>query len=96
MKLVTIIYHSEYADDIRGLLDVHGIREFVEAPRLWGMDADGKHFDTHVWPGTDSLMYLPLPAEKAAELLEAVRAWKECEKERRHVRLLISPVEEFL
>lgn len=95
-KLVYIIYHSEYADEIKAIAMRCGVREYVEAPKVWGMDASGPHMGTHVWPGTDSLMLLPLPREKAMQLLEALRVWKGAERDRAHVRAIVSPVEQLL
>lgn len=95
-KLVYIIYHSEYAEEIKALAMGCGVREYVEAPKVWGLDESGPHMDTHVWPGTDSLMLLPLPEEKATQLLEALREWKGEERDRAHVRAIVSPVERMI
>lgn len=95
-KLVYIIYHSEYGDEIKKLVMSCGVREYVEAPKVWGMDESGPHMDTHVWPGTDSLMLLPLSVEKTTVLMEALRVWRSETPDRAHVRALVAPVEQIL
>lgn len=94
MKIVMIIYHSEFHEELTALVEAQGVFEYIEAPQCWGIDETGRHVDTHVWPGTDSFLMSPLPEPTARAVVDALRAWKASNPQNSHVRILVLPVEE--
>jgi len=95
MKIAILFYHSVHDQAIHGLLDGLGCARFVELPRAWARDEGDRRFDTHVHPGTDSVV-LAFVAEECAERLKGVVEEFRAGRAREHTHLAILPVEYFV
>jgi nitrogen regulatory protein PII len=73
MKLVMIICDGERVDDVRDLLESHGVNAFTEVPGLHGAGDTGAHRGTRAFPGSSTLVFTAVADESAAGLIETLR-----------------------
>jgi hypothetical protein len=93
MKFVKIIFHSIFNEAILDMMKRLSIHEFVDCQRICAEDEDGRHFGDRHWPDTDCILSAPVSDEKAAELFDEIVRFKQTDPRRKHVRILILPVE---
>jgi hypothetical protein len=96
VKLVQIHVHVEYTDVIDGLLDRHGIAEYVRYPMMEGKDRDGKHYGTQVFPGNFTIFQAQVPAERVDPVLADLDHFRKQKPAHRHVQALVLPIERRL
>lgn len=96
MKLIHITFHFEYTETIEGILDCHGVADFVRYPMMEGKDCDGKHFGTQVYPGSTSVVQAQVPEETVEAVFASLREFKEAKATRRHLEAVVLPVERKL
>ncbi|PIV24302.1 MAG: hypothetical protein COZ69_00060 [Deltaproteobacteria bacterium CG_4_8_14_3_um_filter_45_9] len=93
MKFVKIIYHIQFNEAILDLMKKLEIHEYVDCQRISAEDIDGKHFGDKIWPGMDCILSAPVSDEKAEELFKAIIEFKNEDPRRKHIRILILPIE---
>lgn len=93
MKFIKIIYHSLFNEAILDMMKKLNVHEYVDCQRICAEDEDGKHFGNRYWPETDCILSAPMSDEKAEELFKEILQFKQAEPRRRHIRILILPVE---
>jgi hypothetical protein len=93
MKFVKVIYHSFFNEAILDMMKRLNIHEYVDCAKICAEDEDGKHFGDRHWPDTDCILSAPMSDEKAEELFSEVLRFKQSDPRRRHIRILILPVE---
>jgi len=93
MKFVKIIYHSQFNEAMLDILKKLDIHQFVDCQGISAEDIDGKHFGDKIWPGMDCILSAPVSDEKAEELFNEVVNFKQKDPRRKHIRILILPVE---
>lgn len=96
MKLVHITVHFEYTDFIEGLLDRHGITEYVRYSMIGGKDRDGKHFGSQVYPGSVTVYQAQVPADGIGALLEELRTFRDSKRAHHHLGAVVVPIEQVL
>ncbi len=71
--VMCMILYSEFAvDAVHTTLDNAGVAGFTELAKVTGRGPRGQHFDTHVWPGYDGMIYCVVGAEQSETLVEAL------------------------
>ena len=96
-KSIKVIYDSVIEDEIIAVLKKAGVRKFIIVPKVEGCwSSKVKHMDTHVWPGTDSVLFFILEKDKAVGVIEAIRSYKENLKVDVPINAVVSPVEEII
>jgi len=93
MKFVKIIYRSFFNEAILDMMKRLNIHEYVDCQRISAEDQDGKHFGDRHWPDTDCILSAPVSDEKAEELFIEILRFKQADPRRKHIRILILPVE---
>jgi len=93
VKFVKIIYHSQFNEAILDILKKLNIHIFVDCQKVCAEDENGRHFGDKIWPGTDCILSTPVSDEKAEELFNAVLSFKGADPRRKHIRILVLPVE---
>lgn len=96
MKLLFIIFHFEYAEDIEAILDRHNIQDFVRYPMLESKDSDGKHFGTQVYPGNSSLVQALVDEDRVQTMLDDLKAFKHAKGSHQHLQAFVVPIEQQL
>lgn len=96
-KLLRIICDSSLEEELVRILTEAGIEEYTIFPSLKGSwDKSKKHFDSHVWPGTDSLIFTVLKEKECIELVGKYRIKKESMDNYITFKIIVSPVEIYL
>ena len=57
---------------------------------------DLKHFDNHVWPGTDSMLLLIVKEEEAEEIVRVVKKIKKDLSDRISLAVIVTPIDEVV
>ena len=96
MKLLCIVFHFEYAEDIEAILDKHNIQDFVRYPMLESKDIDGKHFGTQVYPGNSSVVQALVDTESVQLLLNDLQTFKQAKSSQSHLQAFVVPIEQRL
>lgn len=77
MKRLEIYYDSYFTEKMKEELNEYGIEQYFIIPTVhssWSKTF--KHFNTHVWPGTDSIMVTYLEDEQAKEIMRIIKIMK--------------------
>jgi len=98
MKMVLLVFHAEFDEQIRDLVERLKLPGFTEVHRVFGTGQAGKRFETHAFPGHDTLLFSVMPDEDVPRTVQAVKAFK-ASLDARHkrpggVKLFVLPVEE--
>lgn len=96
MKFVHISFHFEYTNEIQHLLDRHGVAEYVRYPMIEGMDIDGRHFGSQVFPGNMTVVQAQVPDDVVDPLLHDLAQFRDVKLAHRHLQALVIPVERRL
>ncbi|MDY6842774.1 MAG: hypothetical protein SVW57_01595 [Thermodesulfobacteriota bacterium] len=89
MKSIFISFHSQYAERIEGILENVGVKEFIEVPKAVGGDITGKYFDTQVWPGYYSAIFIfALNDDAADEVFNKLKEFKEAREAHKHINIV--------
>ena len=68
-----MILYSDFAgDDVHATLDSVGVAGYTELTKVTGRGPRGQHFDTHIWPGYDGMIYCVADTEQSEQLLAAL------------------------
>lgn len=74
MKEIKILFASYLLDTVVSEIKEYGVERYLVVGKLtgeWGPKL--KHFDNHVWPGTDSMVLIIVEDDVAREILEGLR-----------------------
>jgi nitrogen regulatory protein PII len=76
MKAVFIVYNQAYGDEIIAAVEALGQRGFTRFDGVGGRGSQSgiPHLDSHAWPEYNDALMLLVEDEKAAPVLEALRA----------------------
>ena len=89
MKSIFISFHAQYAERIEGLLENAGVKEYIEIPKALGGDTTGKYFDSQIWPGYYSAIFMfALDDELAEEVFNNLTEFKEEREAHKHMRIV--------
>lgn len=77
MKRVEIYFDSYFTEQIQEEIKEYGLSQYLLIPKVlseWGRNL--KHFNSHIWPGTDSILITYVENKEAKELIEVIRKIK--------------------
>ncbi len=96
-KLLRIVCDSSLEDELVGMLVEDGIEEYTIFPSLKGSwEKSKKHLDSHVWPGSDSIIFTVLEKKECERVVEKYRIKKESLDYYITFKIIVSPVELYL
>ena len=97
MKEVKILFASYLLNDIVSEINESGIERYLIISKITGQwRKDLKHFDNHVWPGTDSMLLLIVEDEQAQEIVDVVRKIKKDLSDRISLAAIVTPIDEVV
>ena len=97
MKEIRILFDSYLLDKVVSEIKEFGIERYLVISKIKGeWRSDLKHFDNHVWPGTDSMVMIIVNDEDAKEIMESIRMIKEDLGERISMGAILSPIEDLI
>ena len=77
MKEIKIFFDSYFLEKVLEEVKEYGVRKYMLIPKMfsdWGEKL--KHFDNHLWPGTDSMIIIYVADEQSSEIMRAIKAIK--------------------
>ena len=97
MKEVKILFASYLLNDIVSEIKESGVERYLILSKITGQwRKDLKHFDNHVWPGTDSMVMIIVNDEDAREIMDSIKKIKEDVGDRITMGAILSPIEEII
>ena len=97
MKEVKILFASYLLDTVVSEIKESGVERYLIISRITGQwRKDLKHFDNHVWPGTDSMVMIVVNDEDAREIMDSIKKIKEDVGDRITMGAILSPIEEII
>lgn len=77
MKRVEIYFDSYFIDKIKEEMKEYGIKQYIIIPQVYSRwSRTLKHFNNHVWPGTDSVLITYLEDRQAKEIMRLIKIMK--------------------
>ena len=96
MKLAIIIYGTPIDPDVMEVLEGLGLQSYTKMREILGQGrSSGPRLDTHVWPGTNSMVTVVLADERVEALVDALKPLKE-RLGHEGLKLYLLPAEEAL
>lgn len=96
MKLVCLVFNTILVSHIMKHFEKCGITEYTQWSGVTGIGTTGPHLGTHVWPGTNTIIFVVVQDDaQKNSLLHCVR-----EVRRNHpeegIKAFVMPVEEMV
>lgn len=97
MKEIKIFFDSYFLDRVVEEVREYGVNKYMLVPKMFGDWGEKiKHFDNHLWPGTDSMIIIYANNEQSLEIMEAIKIIKRDVGEMISVGAVITNVDEIL
>ena len=97
MKEIRILFDSYFLEKIVSEIKEFGVERYLIVSKITGeWRKDLKHFDNHVWPGTDSMVMIIVNDEDAREIMDYIKKIKEDVGDRITMGAILSPIEEII
>ena len=74
MKRLEVYFDSYFLEKIKEEMKEYGIEQYILIPQVfsdWGSHL--KHFNSHVWPGTDSILVAYVKDEQGKEIMRVMK-----------------------
>lgn len=77
MKRVEIYFDSYFIEKIQEEIKEYGIEQYILIPKVFSEWHENlKHFNSHIWPGTDSILIAYVNDDQAEELMRVIKMIK--------------------
>ena len=77
MKRLEIYFDSYLLEKVQEEVKEYGIEQYILVPKVFSeWNKDLKHFNSHVWPGTDSILVAYVSDEQAKEIMRVMKMIK--------------------
>jgi hypothetical protein len=91
-ELIILVFNSSIEDEVMEELRTAGMTCYTKLPDVQGLGKESPpRLDSHVWPGTNTMLMICAPPEKREALRGAVRNLKDRHAEE-GVKAIILPV----
>ncbi|MDD3627130.1 MAG: hypothetical protein PHV06_07410 [bacterium] len=96
MKLLMIIFNFAIRDRIEACLSECELKSYTLIPEVHGSGkSSGKHFESHIWPGKNNIIFIAMEDEKFNELKPKLKEIKEKYKTE-GMKFFLLPLEEII
>ena len=75
MKMLLLVFRSTFSDEVIKILDGLDLPGYTESPRVYGTGTMGRVFDSHAWPGYNSMVLSAMSEPDAKRLAAAIKAF---------------------
>lgn len=96
MKMLMICCSGSRLEELRALVERHGIRGYSEIPSVHGIGQTGRHMGSRAWPGTCAMLISAVEDGKADELMQAIETFRSGCLPEEGVRAMLLPVERMV
>ena len=77
MKRLEIYFDSYLLGKVQEEIKEYGIDQYILVPKVFSeWNKNLKHFNSHVWPGTDSILVAYVSDEQAKEIMRVIKMIK--------------------
>lgn len=77
MKRIEIYFDSYFMDKMKEEMREYGIEQYAIIPQVYSRWSKTlKHFNSHVWSGTDSVLVTYLEDDQAKEIMRLIKMMK--------------------
>jgi hypothetical protein len=77
MRMLLVVYEAGIDEDLQHVLDEAKVSAYTKLTGATGTGRRGHRFGTQVWPGTNNLLWIALPDDRVAGVVERLRGLKE-------------------
>jgi phage terminase large subunit len=77
MKMVLVIFRRSLDQEVRRFLKGLSIKEFTEAPKMFGIGDAEQAVQTFSWPGFHSMIVAGLEEMQAQQVVEELKAFRD-------------------
>jgi hypothetical protein len=95
-ELILCVFNSSIEDEVMEALKRAGMTCYTRLPDIQGVGkSSDPRLDSHVWPGTNTMLMICAPSEIRDDLLDAIRKLREVHREE-GIKALVLPVTESI
>jgi nitrogen regulatory protein PII len=95
-EMILVVFNSSIEDEIMEALKKAGMTCYTKLPDVQGVGTYSEpRLDSHVWPGTNTMLLITVEAADRERILQAVREMKEIHRQE-GVSAFVLPVIEVL
>jgi hypothetical protein len=99
MKILILVFRSTFTEAIVSVLEKLCLSGYTEIPQVYGSGHAGRVFESHAWPGHNSLVLTALSEDDIERILMQLKEFlKESEKsgEQTPLKVFAVPCEQLL
>lgn len=96
MKMLMIIVPESRRDEIRGIVNEHGVHSYSEFKHVTGEGATGKRLGSRIGLEESAIVFTVVPGDKTQELLAVLREFRKMLFPDEGLRAFVLPVEEAI
>ena len=93
MKMVWVVYEAGIDEDLAGALDGAGISGYTKLTGATGTGRKGHRFGTQIWPGTNNVLWIALPDEQVAGVIQRLHSLKESYLKPPGLQVFVLPID---
>jgi nitrogen regulatory protein PII len=91
-ELVLVIFNSSIEDEMMGALEEAGMTRYTKLANVQGVgEFSEPRLDSHVWPGTNTMLLICVDSDTRERVLQAVGRMRDVHKEE-GVKVFVLPV----
>ncbi len=77
MKRLEVYFDSYFLEKVKEEMKEYGIEQYILVPKVFSDWGDNlKHFNSHVWPGTDSILIAYVDDAQGREIMKVMKKIK--------------------
>ncbi|HEX4892060.1 MAG TPA: hypothetical protein VFV47_02135 [Hyphomicrobiaceae bacterium] len=99
MKMLVLIFRSTFSEEVLQILDGLKLPGYTEAREVLGTGSEGRVFDSHAWPGHNTMVLSAMKANDVSRVVDALKAFskeRHQEGEQVPIRIFAVPCEQML
>lgn len=96
MKLIIVVYEDGIDEDLTETMERFGVRGYTKLFGAQGVGHAGPKLGTPVWPGLNNVLYVALPDEQVAPMVDTLHALQSSYRKKPGIKVFSVPVEVFL
>lgn len=93
MKMVWVVYEAGIDEDLAGALEGAEIAGYTKLHGVTGTGRKGHRFGTQIWPGTNNVLWIALPDEQVAGVIQRLHSLKESYVKPPGLQVFVFPID---
>lgn len=99
MKMLILVFRSTFNEQVLGVLDELELPGYTESSEVYGTGSMGRAFDSHAWPGYNSMVLSAVGEDDARKVARALKELSErltAQGEKVPLRMFAVPCEQLI